>query len=118
MLSIRKKFLSLKTNSEKELIQVRELYYKDAKEGATEDQLNYAVMCLTGEGGAVNVGHGEYWLNIAANKGNARAQAFLGQCYFEGQFFEKDTEKGRHWLIVAATNNDESAKSYLNGIDN
>ena len=110
--------LGSKKITEKELIQVRKLYYQDAKEGNTEDQLNYAVMCLIGEGGTVNIGHGEYWLNISANKGNARAQAFLGQCYFEGQFFDKDINKGKYWLSVASTNNDNSARSYLESLAN
>ena len=73
-------------------------------------------MCLTGKGGTVNIGHGEYWLNIAASRGNSRAQAFLGQCYFEGQFFAQDIDKGKYWLTVAATNGDESAGSYLSEI--
>lgn len=93
--------------------QVREYTYERAKGGHNYEQYSYGGFCLIGFGGPVNIGHAEYWLNIAANKGVVEAQFLLGECYFEGIHLHKDIEKGRYWLIVAATNEHEGAKYYI-----
>ena len=93
--------------------QIREHLYESAKSGNKDDQYGYACFCLCGLGGPVNLGHGEYWLDIAASNGHVDAQFALGECYYFGELLKKDLEKGKYWLIVAATNEHETAKDYL-----
>ena len=91
----------------------REKLYECAKAGYHYDQYAYAYFCLYGYGGAVNFGHAEYWLNVAASNGEVDAQFLLGECYLKGDLLQKDIEKAKYWLIVAATNEHEQAENYV-----
>ncbi|MEH6457433.1 MAG: hypothetical protein V7749_13970 [Cocleimonas sp.] len=94
-------------------LEIREYLQNLAQEGDLDCQCDYAIICLGGFGGPVNIGHGEYWLNLAANKGNSKAQYFLGYCYFEGEYLKQDIEKGKFWLTIAATNGYSDALKYV-----
>ena len=110
-----KSYLSSKfsENSDVSDEEKRRLLYISAKAGHKYDQFAYGCFCLYGYGGSTNIGHAEYWLNKAANAGNSDAQLTLGECYFDGHILDRDQEKGRYWLIIAATNGQENAKKYL-----
>jgi TPR repeat protein len=92
---------------------IREHLKNNAQKGDLDCQCDYAIVCLDGFGGPVNLGHGEYWLNLAANEGHSNAQYFLGYCYFEGKYLDKDAEKGNFWLTIAASNGHEEAQKYV-----
>ena len=41
------------------------------------------------------------WLNLAANKGQARAQALLGSVMFKGEVVPRQAARGLMWLTLA-----------------
>jgi len=110
-----KKHFAGSTKSDDEAIDeaTREKLYLGAKSGNTDDQYHYAGFCLAGWGGPINIGHVEYWLNKAANQGHVCAQFALGEFYFHGGVLEKNLEKAKYWLVIAATNEHEEAKHYV-----
>ena len=93
--------------------QIRQHHYLLAKEDVVESMFNYAILCLSDCGGQKNLGHSEYWLNLAANKGSVDAQYFLGMLYVEGDYFELDKSKGMYWLSISAANGDDRAQCYF-----
>jgi TPR repeat protein len=93
--------------------QIRHNYYLGAKEGAVDSMFCYGFLCLSDSGGPKNLGHAEYWLNLAANEGSKDAQFYLGIFYYEGEHFEKDEEKGVYWISIAAANGHKEAEDYF-----
>ncbi|MEW9150898.1 tetratricopeptide repeat protein [Acinetobacter indicus] len=60
-----------------------------------------------------------YWSELAASKGSSLAQINLGTAYFFGtNGVTQDLVKAEKWLTLAASNNEEIAKSYLQKIKN
>ena len=105
--------ISFSENSDISDKEKRRLLYISAKAGHKYDQFAYGCLCLYGYGGRINLGHAEYWLNKSAHAGNPDAQLTLGECYYGGHILDKNIEKGKFWLIIAATNGEENAKRYL-----
>lgn len=93
--------------------QIRQHHYLLAKEGVVESMFNYAILCVSDFGGPRNLGHSEYWLSLAANKGLVDAQYFLGMLYTEGDYFEVNKNKANHWLSIAVVNGDIRAQRYF-----
>jgi TPR repeat protein len=93
--------------------QILQHHYLEAKDGVVESMYSYAILCLSDFGGAKNLGHAEYWLNLSANKGNTEAQYFLGMLYFEGEFLDRKEDKGKYWLTISAANGNGDALRYL-----
>jgi TPR repeat protein len=44
------------------------------------------------------------WLNLAANKGQPRAQALLGSLIFKGEYMPRQAARGLMWLTLAREN--------------
>jgi TPR repeat protein len=60
-----------------------------------------------------------YWSELAASKGYSLAQLNLGTAYFFGNNgVTQDLAKAEKWLTLAASNNEEIAKNYLQQIKN
>ncbi|MBJ8451807.1 sel1 repeat family protein [Acinetobacter bereziniae] len=60
-----------------------------------------------------------YWSELAASKGYTLAQLNLGTAYFFGNNgVTQDLAKAEKWLTLAASNNEEIAKNYLQQIKN
>lgn len=60
-----------------------------------------------------------YWSELAASKGYSLAQLNLGTAYFFGtNGVTQDLVKAEKWLTLAASNNEEIAKNYLQQIKN
>lgn len=57
---------------------------------------HYSLNCLFGCGGPQNLGHAEYWLQFAANKGQVEAQYSLGVFYRTDEYFVPDNEKSNY----------------------
>ena len=49
----------------------------------------------------------------SANKGYAKAQYYLGDCYFNGEGVDADESKARFWYHKAADQGNEDAKEAL-----
>jgi len=93
--------------------QIREHFYTLATQGNIEAMYSYSLNCLFGFGGPQNLGHAEYWLQLAANKGHTEAQYSLGVFYQTDEYFVSDNEKSNYWMTVAASNGHDEAQSFI-----
>ncbi|NQY38079.1 MAG: sel1 repeat family protein [Alteromonadaceae bacterium] len=97
--------------------QIQQHCFDEAKQGVVESMFCYAFLCLGYSGFKKSIGHTEYYLNLAANKGHSEAQYYLGLFYYEGEVFSKDIEKGAFWLKISAVNGNTDAEDYLEKLD-
>ena len=79
----------------------------DAGKGDLEAQANLAMFYFQGEsvGGMNNYDKAFKWANIAAKKGNALAQAILGNLYKDGLGCKKNKDKATHWFTKSSEQN-------------
>jgi TPR repeat protein len=93
--------------------QVREHFYSLAKQGDIEAMYSYSLNCLFGYGGSQNLGHAEYYLQLAANKGQVDAQYTLGVFYQNDEYSSRDSEKANYWMTIAASNGHDEAQKFF-----
>ncbi len=67
----------------------------------SEAQYNLGRLYLNGRGAPKDAIQAARWLQLAANKGEHRAQALLGGMLFKGQEVSRKAALGLFWLIVA-----------------
>jgi TPR repeat protein len=80
----------------------REMYaYAASYFGDADAQYSLAKFYLDGAGGAKEPRQALRWLNLAANKGQARAQALLGHLIFKGDVVQRQAARGLMWLTLA-----------------
>jgi len=103
--------------SEPTVEQVQQLYYEEARQGDLESMFCYAMLCFGYNGFKKNIGHIEYYLSLAANKGHNDAQYFLGLSYYEGEFLDQDINKGTFWLTISSVNGNADAEDYIDRIE-
>ena len=66
-----------------------------------EAQYHLGQLYLTGQGAPKDPIQAARWLRLAANKGEHRAQALLGNMLFRGEGVQRQAALGLFWLIVA-----------------
>ncbi len=71
-------------------------YYADP-----EAQFHLGRLYLIGKGAPKDPMQAARWLSLAANKGEHRAQAMLGDMLFKGEDVQRQAALGLFWLIVA-----------------
>jgi hypothetical protein len=71
-------------------------YYADP-----EAQFHLGRLYLIGKGAPKDPMQAARWLSLAANKGEHRAQALLGDMLFKGEDVQRQAALGLFWLIVA-----------------
>ena len=80
----------------------REMYaYAASYFGDPDAQYSLARLFLNGTGGVKDPRQALRWLNLAANKGQARAQALLGHLIFKGDVVPRQAARGLMWLTLA-----------------
>lgn len=80
----------------------REMYsYAASYFGDADAQYSLAKLFLNGTGGVKDPRQALRWLNLAANKGQARAQALLGHLIFKGDVVPRQAARGLMWLTLA-----------------
>jgi TPR repeat protein len=80
----------------------REMYaFAASYFGDADAQYSLARLFLDGKGGAKDPRQALRWLNLAANKGQARAQALLGHLIFKGDVVPRQAARGLMWLTLA-----------------
>jgi uncharacterized protein len=81
----------------------REMFRYAASYFADPDaQYNLGRLYLFGKGGArKDAIQAARWLNLAADKGDHRAQALLGEMLFKGDEISRQAARGLFWLIMA-----------------
>jgi hypothetical protein len=83
-------------------VRAREAYrYAASYFGDAEAQFYLGRMYLIGDGGQKNAKEAARWLSLSAEKGEARAQALLGEMLFKGREVPRQAARGLFWLIVA-----------------
>jgi len=80
----------------------REMYaYAASYFGDADAQYSLAKLFLDGVGGMKDSRQALRWLGLAANKGQARAQALLGHLIFKGELAPRQAARGLMWLTLA-----------------
>jgi TPR repeat protein len=80
----------------------REMYaYAASYFGDADAQYSLAKLLLDGSSGVKDPKQALRWLNLAANKGQARAQALLGNVIFKGDGVPRQAARGLMWLTMA-----------------
>jgi len=80
----------------------REMYgYAASYFGDADAQYSLAKLFLDGVGGMKDPRQALRWLSLAANKGQARAQALLGHLIFKGELVPRQAARGLMWLTLA-----------------
>ncbi|WP_414710088.1 tetratricopeptide repeat protein [Pseudorhodoplanes sp.] len=80
----------------------REMYaYAASYFGDADAQYALARLYLDGTGGVKDPRQALRWLNLAANKGQPRAQALLGHLIFKGDVVPRQAARGLMWLTLA-----------------
>jgi TPR repeat protein len=80
----------------------REMYaYAASYFGDPDGQYSLAKLLLDGSSGVKDPKQALRWLNLAANKGQARAQALLGNVMFKGEVVPRQAARGLMWLTLA-----------------
>ena len=92
------------------------LYQKGEKRGNPVAQYLLGGLYMTGRGVEKDVKQSEYYLQLAADKGHARAQTMLGLKYEN-----EDPKRANHWYQLAAAQGEKIAEYklavfYFNGI--
>ena len=83
----------------------REMFsYAASYFGDADAQYSLAKAMLDGVGGAKDPRQAMRWLNLAANKGQPRAQAVLGSLMFKGENSQRQAARGLMWLTLAREN--------------
>lgn len=83
-------------------IRAREMYaYAASYFGDPDAQYSLGKLMLDGTGGAKDPKQAVRWLNLAATKGQARAQALLGHVMFKGEVVQRQAARGLMWLTLA-----------------
>lgn len=83
----------------------REMYaYAASYFGDADAQFSFAKVLLDGVGGEKDSRQALRWLNLAANKGQPRAQALLGSLMFKGENAPRQAARGLMWLTLAREN--------------
>lgn len=83
----------------------REMFsYAASYFGDADAQYSLAKAMLDGVGGAKDPRQAMRWLNLAANKGQPRAQALLGSLMFKGENSPRQAARGLMWLTLAREN--------------
>lgn len=89
-------------------------FQASANQGHMESQWALAVIYRIGMWGVTkNLKESLKWFELSANQGYKEAQYQLGSDYIEGDGVDKDLEKGLHFLILAAKQNDTDALENL-----
>ena len=84
-----------------DLPQARQLYFHAASIfGDPKAQFELGRMLLEGDGGKANPRQAARWLNLAAEKGNAGAQALLGYLLFDGERIKLRAEPVRGLALL------------------
>ena len=89
--------------------------YSGAQIGIAVFQTDVGVALLGNQAVPADYPLAEAWLNAAAAQGNARAQAFLGFMYKDGNGVPQDYAVAADWLRKAADQGNSSAQ-YMLGI--
>jgi TPR repeat protein len=105
---------------EKDDVQARAWYTKEALQGESDAFYYLGVMCLEGEGGEKDLECAERMFRQAARKGSSPAQNYLGTMYNAGQGVVQDDSRAVAWFIKSADNGTSSgqanlARCYLSG---
>ena len=80
----------------------REMYaYAASYFGDADAQYSLAKLLLDGTSGVKDPKQALRWLNLSANKGQARAQALLGHVMFKGDVVPRQAARGLMWLTLA-----------------
>ncbi len=80
----------------------REMYaYAASYFGDADAQYALARVLLDGTAGVKDSKQALRWLNLAANKGEGRAQALLGHLIFKGEVVPRQAARGLMWLTLA-----------------
>jgi len=80
----------------------REMYaFAASYFGDPDAQYSLAKLFLDGTGGVKDPRQALRWLNLAANKGQPRAQALLGHLIFKGDVVPRQAARGLMWLTLA-----------------
>lgn len=80
----------------------REMYaYAASYFGDPDAQYSLAKLLLDGASGPKDPKQALRWLSLAANKGQARAQALLGHVIFKGEGVPRQAARGLMWLTLA-----------------
>jgi len=87
---------------------INELINK-ANSGVAEAQLNLGVKYALGDGVIQNNKEAEKWTRLAAEQGDAKAQAYLGWMYFK----RLDNKEAVYWFRLAAEQGDPLGQSGL-----
>jgi TPR repeat protein len=83
----------------------REMYaYAASYFGDPDAQYSLARIYLDGAGTARDTRQAVRWLSLSANKGQARAQAMLGDVLFKGEAAPRQAALGLMWLTLARDN--------------
>jgi TPR repeat protein len=85
-----------------DVTRAREMYAYAASYFADPDaQYALGKLLLDGTSGVKDPKQALRWLNLAANKGQARAQALLGSVMFKGEVVPRQAARGLMWLTLA-----------------
>jgi TPR repeat protein len=83
-------------------VRSREMYtYAASYFGDSDAQYALGKLLLDGTGGVKDPKQALRWLNLAANKGQARAQALMGHVMFKGDVVPRQAARGLMWLTLA-----------------
>jgi uncharacterized protein len=81
--------------------------------GYRPSQSTLGVMCLFGQGVAVDEKCAATWLSTAADAGDIQAQSLLGMMYLSGKAVPPNKGLARYWLSRAAAGGDREASQLL-----
>ncbi|MDR0908323.1 MAG: sel1 repeat family protein [Spirochaetaceae bacterium] len=101
--------------SQMEQCEVGELE-KKADGGDSISQLHLGLMLKLGEGVAQDLEKAVYWYTKAAEQGDADAQDFLAECYFNGYGIGNEKyplKKGKYWYEKSAEQGNADAQLWL-----
>ena len=100
-----------------------ELLYRSAVQNCTLAQTVLGLLHYEGHGSTIKQSGQEarYWFLKAAGQGDAVAQYYLGELYFDGNGVREDTDEAFRWYKQSANNGYRPAQQklahcYLNGI--
>jgi TPR repeat protein len=79
-----------------------------AKQGSFEDQLEYAIFLLRGDGISIDDRECEYYLRDAVKQGDGRAQMCLSFCLLTGNFDRCQFDEARRLFDLAWISNEFS----------
>lgn len=78
--------------------------YQAATRGDADAQIRLGIEYASGirDGGAKDNSQAVYWYQQAAKQGNAAAQLYLGEMYYEGRGVQQDDSQAAYWIQQAA----------------